>query len=129
MKRKCDTYMARVYHGKAYTGVRMSGTANYVHKMKAECVIPENYVPQEVKRKIYEDMAIHNRDTIEYDIRRGILWVTWYTVYSMLLLFLRYSVINIAINTELHQKGGEYSMVYLLGFILIAVYLWDWANS
>ena len=75
MKRKCETYIARVYHGKAYTGVRVSGTANYIHKMKAECVIPESYVPEEVKRRIYEDMAIHNRDTVEYDIRRGILWV------------------------------------------------------
>jgi hypothetical protein len=66
--------MARVYNGKAYTGVRIPGTAKYVHKMKAECVIPETYVPQEVKRKIYEDMAIHNSDTVEYDVRRGILW-------------------------------------------------------
>lgn len=74
MKRKCDTYMARVYRGKAYTGVRIPGTAKYVHKLRAECIIPETYVPQEVKRKIYEDMAIHNSDTVEYDIRRGILW-------------------------------------------------------
>ena len=75
MKRKCDTYVARVYCGKAYTGVRIPGTAKYVHKLRAECVISEKYVPEEVKRKIYEDMAIHNRDTIEYDIERGILWV------------------------------------------------------
>lgn len=75
MKRKCDTYVARVYHDKAYTGMRIPGTTKYVHKMKAECVIPENYVPEEVKRKIYEDMAMHNRDTVEYDIERGILWV------------------------------------------------------
>ena len=53
MKRKCETYMARVYRGKAYTGVRISGTHNYVHKMKAECVIPESYVPQEVRRKSF----------------------------------------------------------------------------
>lgn len=75
MKRKCETYVARVYRGKAYTGMRVPGTANYVHKMKAECIIPENYVSQEVKRKIYEDMAIHNRCAIEYDAERGILWV------------------------------------------------------
>ena len=75
MKRKCETYIARVYRGKAYTGVRIPGTVKYVHKMKAECIIPEHYVPQEVKQKIYEDMAMHNRDTVEYDIRRGILWV------------------------------------------------------
>ena len=74
MKRKCDTYVARVYRGKAYTGVCIPGTNKYVHKLRAECVVPENYVPQDVKCKIYEDMAIHNQDTIEYDIRRGILW-------------------------------------------------------
>ena len=75
MKRKCNTYMARVYHGKAYTGVRISGTGKYVHKLRAECVIPENYVPQEAKRKICEDIAIHNRDTIEYDVEGGMLWM------------------------------------------------------
>lgn len=74
IKRTCNTYMARVYHDKAYTGVRIPGTTKYVHKLRAECVIPENYVPQEVRKKIYEDMAIHNRDTIEYDIERRILW-------------------------------------------------------
>lgn len=75
MKRKCNTYMARVYHGKAYTGVCIPGTDKYVHKLRAECVIPENYVPQEVKQKICEDIAIHNRDKIEYDVERGILWM------------------------------------------------------
>jgi hypothetical protein len=74
MKRKGETYMARVYRGKAYTGVRIPRTNKYIHKLYAECVIPESYVPQEVRRKIYEDMAIHNRDTIEYDIERGILY-------------------------------------------------------
>ena len=96
MKRKCDTYVARVYRGKAYTGVRIPGTnkyvhklraeailpenyipgtGKYIHKLRAECVIPENYVSQEAKRKICEDIAIHNRDTIEYDVKGGILWV------------------------------------------------------
>jgi hypothetical protein len=74
MKRKCETYVARVYRDKAYTGVRIPGTDKYIHKLRAECVISANYVPQEVKRKIYEDMAIHNRSTIEYDVERGILW-------------------------------------------------------
>ena len=74
MKRKCDTYMARVYRGKAYTGVRIPGTTKYVHKLRAEAIIPENYVPEEVKRKIIEDIAMHNRANVEYDIRRGILW-------------------------------------------------------
>lgn len=74
MKRKCETYVARVYRDKAYTGVRISGTDKYIHKLRAEVVIPESYVSHEAKRKIYEDMAIHNRDTIEYDIERGILY-------------------------------------------------------
>jgi hypothetical protein len=74
MKRKCDTYMARVYRGKAYTGVHIPGTDKYVHKLRAEAIIPENYVPEEVKRKIFEDIAMHNRPNVEYDIRRGILW-------------------------------------------------------
>ena len=74
MKRKCDTYMARVYRGKAYTGVRIPGTYKYVHKLRAEAIIPENYVPEEMKRKIFEDIAIHNRGVVEYDTERGILW-------------------------------------------------------
>jgi hypothetical protein len=74
MKRKCETYMARVYRGKAYTGVKIPGTYKYVHKMRAECVIPESYVPQKTRIQIYKDMALHNRDTIEYDTERGILY-------------------------------------------------------
>jgi hypothetical protein len=74
MKRSCNTYMARVYRGKAYTGVRMSGTANYVHKMKAECVIPESYVSEETKRKIIEDIVFHNGDQVLQDLERGVLW-------------------------------------------------------
>lgn len=75
MKRKCETYMARVYRGKAYTGICMRGTTKYIHKMKAECVIPANYVPEELKRKMQEDMAIHNPDTIQYDMERGIFYM------------------------------------------------------
>ena len=75
LKRKCDTYVARVYRGKAYTGVHIPGTDKYIHKLRAECVIPENYISQEEKRKICEDIAIHNRDTIEYDVKGGMLWV------------------------------------------------------
>ena len=60
MKRKCETYIARVYQGKAYTGVRIPGTIKYIHKMRAETVIPDSYVPEEVKRKIIEDIVWHN---------------------------------------------------------------------
>ena len=75
MKRKCNTYMARVYHGKAYTGVCIPETDKYVHKLRAEAILPENYIPEEVKQKIFEDIAIHNKDTIEYDVERGMLWL------------------------------------------------------
>lgn len=60
LKRKCETYIARVYNGKAYTGVRMPGTAKYIHKMKAETIIPDSYASEEVKRKIIEDIVMHN---------------------------------------------------------------------
>ena len=72
MKRKCDTYVARVYRGKAYTGVRIPGTNKYLHKLRAEAIIPENYIPEEVKQKIFEDIAMHNGLNAEYDIRREI---------------------------------------------------------
>jgi hypothetical protein len=75
MKRKCDTYMARVYRGKAYTGIRKLGTSSYIHKQKAEVVIPASYVPEDLKRTIQEDMAIHNPDTIQYDMERGIFYM------------------------------------------------------
>lgn len=74
MKRSCSTYMARVYRDKAYTGICTPGTNKYVHKLRAEAILPENYIPEEVKQKIFEDIAMHNKDTIEYDIERGILW-------------------------------------------------------
>lgn len=75
MKRQCETYVARVYRDKAYTGVRRSGTDKYIHKIKAECVIPERYVSNEQQRKICRDMAIHNPDTIQYDMERGIFYM------------------------------------------------------
>ena len=72
MKRKCDTYVARVYRGKAYTGVRIPGTNKYVHKLRAEAILPENYISEEVKQKIFEDIAMHNGLNAEYNIRREI---------------------------------------------------------
>ena len=67
--------MTRVYRGKTYTGVRIPGTNKCVHKLRAEATLPENYIPEEVKQKIFEDIAIHNKDTIEYDVERGMLWL------------------------------------------------------
>ena len=65
MKRKCDTYIARVYQGKAYTGVRVNN--KYIHKLKAEVVIPESYVTPYRKRLILEDIAWHN------DLSKGVV--------------------------------------------------------
>ena len=72
LKSKCDTYVARVYRDKAYTGVRIPGTNKYLHKLRAEAIIPENYIAEEVKQKIFEDIAMHNGLNVEYDIRREI---------------------------------------------------------
>lgn len=76
MKRKCDTYIARVYKNTAYTGMKkVPYDSHYIHKKVALAVIPESYVPSETKDKIYEDMAIHNPNTVKYDAERRILWV------------------------------------------------------
>ena len=75
MKRKCETYIACVYNGKAYTGIRIPGTYKYVHKLKAECVVSKSYVTEELCHKIYQDMAIHNPDTIQYDMERRIFYM------------------------------------------------------
>jgi hypothetical protein len=74
MKRSCNTYVARVYRDKAYTGIKIPGTNKYVHKLRAEAIIPEEYVPEEVKQKINEDIVMHAGLNIECDVRRGILW-------------------------------------------------------
>lgn len=74
MKRKCETYVARVYRGKAYTGIRKPGTDRYIHKTSAISIIPENFVDEEIKRKIIEDIVMHNRVQITRDLEGGILW-------------------------------------------------------
>jgi hypothetical protein len=66
MKRKCNVYVARVYNGMAYTGVKnFPHDRNCVHKKKAICVIPENYVDEEVKREILMDIAESNHIIME----------------------------------------------------------------
>ena len=75
MKRKCETYLAYVYRDKAYTGVRIPGTTKYVHKLRAEMIVPENYVPLEVQHKIKRDVALHNPNTVEYDEERRIFYI------------------------------------------------------
>jgi hypothetical protein len=75
MKRSCNTYVARVYRDKAYTGIKIPGTDKYVHKLRAECVIPVSYVSEESNRMIQTDIAIHNPDTVRYDMERGVFYM------------------------------------------------------
>lgn len=57
MKRKCNSYIGRVYKGMAYTGMKNSPhDGSCVHKKKALAVIPESYVDEEVKARIQEDI-------------------------------------------------------------------------
>ena len=58
--RRATTYVAKVFKGKAYTGVKMIGNKKYIHKIYAEIVIPESMVSEETKRLIDEDIQIHN---------------------------------------------------------------------
>ena len=74
MKRRCETYVARVYRDKAYTGAKNSSTGRYIHKLNAETIIPADYVPEDQKRKIIEDIVLHNGDIVRQDIERGVLW-------------------------------------------------------
>lgn len=62
MHRRANTYIAKVYKNKAYTGVGISTQKGYkyIHKTSAEVVVPENIVPDELKQKIEEDIKIHN---------------------------------------------------------------------
>ena len=63
MKRKCNTYTALVYHGKAYTGMVDHNTGKSIHKLRAECVIPADYVDEDKKEKILQDILIHNGES------------------------------------------------------------------
>ena len=61
MKRKCNVYIARVYNGLAYTGVKnFPHDRNYIHKKKAICVVPVWYVDEDRRLKILEDIAYNN---------------------------------------------------------------------
>ena len=67
MRRKCNTYTAMVYRGKAYTGIIDHNTNQYIHKLRAECVIPANYVDEDKKKKILQDIVTTNgKSAIEY---------------------------------------------------------------
>ena len=60
--RSVNTFIAKVHKGKAYTGKTMTGNrGKYIHKLQAEVVIPETIVPEETKRLIEEDIALHNQ--------------------------------------------------------------------
>ena len=61
MSRRAINYIAKVYKGKAYTGRTMyaNGKRKYIHKIIAEVVIPEHFVPDDIKALIEEDIKIH----------------------------------------------------------------------
>lgn len=77
MRRTCNTYTALVYHGKAYTGIINHNANQYIHKLKAECVIPANYVDEDKKKKILQDIATHCGPEAIYNLKnmeRGVVW-------------------------------------------------------
>ena len=69
MQRKCNTYTAQVYHGKAYTGIIDRNTGKYIHKLRAECVIPANYVDEDKQQKILQNIATMCGPEAVYDLK------------------------------------------------------------
>lgn len=56
--RRATNYLGKVYKDKVYTGKKMNGgRGKYIHKLIAEMVIDESYVPEERKEEIEEDIA------------------------------------------------------------------------
>ena len=77
MKRKCNTYTARVYREKAYTGIIDHNTGKYIHKLRAECVIPASYVDEDKQQKILQNIATMCGPAAIYDLKnmeRGVVW-------------------------------------------------------
>ena len=57
MRRKCETYIAKVHKGKAYTGMKnFPHDTHYIHKQKALVVVPESYVDDDIKERIKHDI-------------------------------------------------------------------------
>lgn len=65
MKRRYQSYIARVFKNKAYTGMKEHGSNKYIHKLNAEAVIPSSYVPPDIKRAIHLDIVMHNNLSLE----------------------------------------------------------------
>ena len=62
--RRATNLIAKVYNGKAYTGVWMYssvGKHKYIHKLEAIVVIPESIVDEETKKLIEEDIKTNNK--------------------------------------------------------------------
>ena len=66
--RRATNYIAKVFNGKAYTGIKMVGNKKYIHKIYAEIVIPEAIVPEETKLLIEEDIQFHKNKTKKGEI-------------------------------------------------------------
>lgn len=61
--RTARNLVAKVYNGKAYTGVWMYSSGckrKYIHKLEAQIVIPESILGDEMKALIEEDILMHN---------------------------------------------------------------------
>ena len=62
-KNNATTYIAKVYKNKAYTGIRKrSAEYDFIHKIKAEIVISDSVVPEEIKKLIDKDIKLHNEE-------------------------------------------------------------------
>ena len=62
MHRRAVNYIAKVYKGKAYTGIEMNSAKGrkFIHKTDAQIVIPESIVSEETKARIAEDIKSCN---------------------------------------------------------------------
>lgn len=60
--RSATNYLAKVHKGKAYTGQKMNTVkgVKYIHKLVAQVVVPADIIPEETRRKIEEDIALHH---------------------------------------------------------------------
>ena len=56
--------LAKVHNGKAYTGYNVAyptSTPRYIHRLSVECVVPPEWVSEETRVKIEEDIRYSNR--------------------------------------------------------------------
>ena len=117
MKRKCNVYIARVYRGMAYTGVKnFPHDRNCIHKKKVICVIPVWYVDEDDQERIRKDIEGGGcviGSSVLYCLHFG------YTISSKpqrIKFCSSYRTEVIVVST-------------ILMVIFWIVFLWSWANS